>query len=337
MRIGLDGFAIPNVRPTPDATLEFAAEHGLDGVFFGSLLALSPTLDPDALGAIRARADALGLYLEVGIGNANPVRCGDFPAVLALGGGDYRRGFERLIRAGHAMGCRDLRIDLGGEAARFNPHVPWEEQLTAIEMFLSGLAPLLRDLGCRLDIETHADITTFELVRLIETVGADVVGVCLDTANVLLRGESPVAAARRVAPYVHQTHVKDAILYFVDDGLMRQTRPCGGGLIDWRQLLSVLVEHAPDLNLSIEDHKGLFGMRIFDPAWHASHPDLTTYELAEVVRLARQCEARIAAGEVLEPSAYEAIPWADQAIERLESSIGHLRSVLRELELHKPG
>jgi sugar phosphate isomerase/epimerase len=333
MKIGLDGFAIPNRSSDPFATLDFVREHALEGYFFGSLLALSPSLDPGRLCDVRGRADELGLYLEIGIGNANPSRFHRFPAVVALGDGDYRRGLERQIRFARHCGFRELRIDLGGEAARFDPRVPWSAQLDAIRAFLLDLAPLCRDLGCRLDLETHADITTFELVRLIEDVGADVLGVCLDTANVLCRAEEPIAAARRVAPYVHQTHAKDAILYFVDDGLMRQSRPCGQGCIDWRQLLAILAEHTPDLTLSIEDHKGLFGLRIYNPTWQALHPDLTASELAELVRLARGFEERVARGEI-PPADYEAIPWVDNAPSRLRQSLQHLRQVVLDL---KPG
>jgi sugar phosphate isomerase/epimerase len=327
MRIGLDGFAVPNRQLGPFEMLDFVRQQGLEGCFFGSLLALSPALDAGMLRELRACADERGLYLEVGVGNVNPARFVRFPAVAALGEGDYARGFERLIRAGRALGCVELRVDLGGEAARFNPAAPWAEQLAAGQAFLEQVAPLCRDLGCRLDIETHADITTFELARVIEAVGSDVVGVCLDTANVLCRAEEPLAAARRVAPYVHQTHVKDAILYFTDDGLMRQSRPCGQGIIDWGQLLPLLAAHEPTLTLSIEDHKGLFGVPIYDPAWQALHPDLTAAELAELVRHARVVEARVARGELAAPAAYEAVPWAEQALERLAATIAHLRAI----------
>jgi sugar phosphate isomerase/epimerase len=51
--------------------------------------------------------------------------------------------------------------------------------------FLRKLSPVLRQQGCRIDLETHGDCTTFELVRLIEEVGPDCVGICLDTANVM--------------------------------------------------------------------------------------------------------------------------------------------------------
>jgi sugar phosphate isomerase/epimerase len=62
------------------------------------------------------------------------------------------------------------------------------------------LAPVLREQGCRIDLETHEEITTHEVVALISAVGPDVLGVTFDPANVVVRGEDPLAAAQRVAP-----------------------------------------------------------------------------------------------------------------------------------------
>ena len=46
-------------------------------------------------------------------------------------------------------------------------------QLDASRELLEGLGPVLRGHGCRIDLETHGDATTWELVRLAEAVGAD--------------------------------------------------------------------------------------------------------------------------------------------------------------------
>ena len=35
------------------------------------------------------------------------------------------------------------------------------------------LKPLLKDLGCRLNLETHGDETSFELLQLIDNLGED--------------------------------------------------------------------------------------------------------------------------------------------------------------------
>src|SRR5436309_3392025 len=83
------------------------------------------------------------------------------------------------------------------------------------------------------------------------------------------RASDPAVVGRRIAPYVHMMQAKDAIVYFVEDGLQRQVRPCGEGVVEWAGLLRALGEHCPELNVSIEDHKGLMAIPIFDPAWRA--------------------------------------------------------------------
>lgn len=339
MRLGLDGFPLPDRQLAAIQTLEFVQEHGLDGAFFSTIAAISPTLDIGELREVRARAEAMGLYIETGVGFVNPARFPTTTAVLALGDGDYRRGLERQIQVARELGWTELRSGFGNETDRVNPHLPWTRQLAETRAFLHMLAPLLRDLGCRLNLETHADVTTYELVPLIEAIGPDIVGICLDTGNLLCRAEEPVTAIQRIAPYVHQTHIKDCILYAAEQGLVRQMRPCGEGLFDWDVVLPILGQHAPDLNLSIEDHKGLFPLEIFDPDWHALHPDLTARELAELVRIARQCEARIARGELAPAAAYEAIPWEEHNIARLHTSLRHLRAVLSRtgLATKEPG
>ena len=57
------------------------------------------------------------------------------------------------------------------------------EQLQASEKFLRKLAPFARDLGVHMNLETHEEITSFELVRLVEAVGPDVLGIVFDTSG----------------------------------------------------------------------------------------------------------------------------------------------------------
>lgn len=328
MRVGLDGTCRPGIL-----TLDFAHEQGLDGVFFRSPLSFSPTLDAEEIREGRDHAARLGLYLELGVGRVNPYTFHAGPEVSALGDGDYRRGLERLIRACRDVDCTELWCFTGVLDDRFNPAVPWAVQLDATAAFLASLAPMLRDLGCRLNLETHEEITTFELVRLVETVGPDVLGVCLDTANLLVEAEDPAAAVRRVASYVHQTHVMDAIISFVPGGLERQARPCGEGVLDWDAIIETLAAHDPGLALSIENRNGHYPVPIFDPAWQAVHPDLTTAELIEVVRLARVTDEKIRRGEWVEPGEYERVPWANRQPEALLTSARYLRAILSAKEL----
>ncbi|MFN8525996.1 MAG: sugar phosphate isomerase/epimerase family protein [Chloroflexota bacterium] len=338
MRIGTEGDHIAEAKTRGAiGALQFAIDQGIDGVFFKSILDLSPTLDPGELQNVRDFADAHDLYLEVGAGRVNPYNTAESPYVRELGGGDYRLGFEKLIRAAHSIGCTELWAETGTFKRnlpryfvfdRFRTDVTWEDQLAATERFLRSLTPLLRDLGCRINVETHEEITSFEAVRLVEAVGPDTVGITFDTANVLARGEDPVAAARRVAPYTHTSHIKDAILTFVEDGLERQVRACGEGVIDWDAVIGILAQHKPDLNLSIEGSKTLMRIQVFDRGWQAGHPDLSVAELAELARLAKDCENRIARGEIQAKDAYQAVPESEQRIPSLQASVRHLREIL---------
>jgi sugar phosphate isomerase/epimerase len=340
MKIGVEGNHIAQVKLLgPMGALDFVKEQGLDGVFFKMITHLSPTLDLGEIRDVKTYADSLGLYLECGVGRINPYNIPESPDICALGGGDYRLALERMIKAARSIDC----VELWAECAtsenkpypgifgvdRFRTDVTWQDQLLATEKFLRLLAPILRDLGCRIDVETHEEITSYEVVRLVEAVGPDVVGITFDTGNVLPRGEDPVAAAHRVAPYTHQTHVKDGILFFDEEGLVRQMKPCGQGITNWETILPILWKYSPALNLSIEDYKGLLPLQIYNPYWRDRHPDLDVGELLELVRLAIQCEKKIVAGEIPTPIQYEATPYDDERIERLQSSLAYLRGVIK--------
>jgi sugar phosphate isomerase/epimerase len=342
MRIGVDGRKIPQAAERgPLRSLDHGRELGMEGLFFRTILEMSPTLDPGELREIKAHADELGMYLETGLGKVNPYATPEAPELRAIGDGDIRLGFERMMRACAAIDCRELWIGTANYKGqyhgywvydRFRTDVSWEDQLAATTKFLRVLAPIARDLGVHLNVETHEEITTFECVRLVEAIGPDVLGITFDTANVLQRGEDPVAAAQRIAPYVRQSHVKDVALYFGEEGVYRQTRPCGEGVVDFRAILPILAASRPDLSLSIENTNALTPVapiQIFDPVWLAAHPDLTVEEFARFVRLVRQYEERIARGEVPDPGTYQARPLGyPEAVAYIQESAAYLRSIL---------
>jgi sugar phosphate isomerase/epimerase len=325
MRVGLDTFTIRELGLSPVAQLEFIRERGLEGAQFGGLGSLSASLDPGEIAAVREAADALGLYSHVSVSSPNPHN-------HDAGTKELRARLTQEIELAAACDWHELHSALGSEKTRYQHELPWRQHLADSTAFLKSLAPVLRANGSRINLETHGDTTTFELVRLVEEVGADVAGICLDTANVLCFAEDPVAAARRAAPYTHLTHSKDAIIYFCENGLRRQGRPPGEGILDWEKILAVLGEFHPDLPLSIEDHKWLFDAEIFDPDWHAQQADLTREELASTMKLAWEVELRIRSGEIPLPEEYEAIPY----VEQLEARLASGRDYLKELTAKRP-
>ena len=82
MRVGVDGRKIPHAKERgPLRSLDHAVELGMDGVFFRTILEMSPTLDSGELREIRAHADELGLYLETGLGKVNPYALAEAPEI----------------------------------------------------------------------------------------------------------------------------------------------------------------------------------------------------------------------------------------------------------------
>ena len=343
MKIGVEGNHIPDVNTHGVwGTLDFAKDNGLEGVFFKYIMNLSPTLDLGELKEVKARADELGLYLEAGIGRINPFNTAETPEIRALGEGDYLAGMQKQILACQSIDCRELWASTGAykhgmkgyfKFDRFRTDAPWEDQLKATEKVLLSLKSFLLNVGCRINIETHEEVTSYELVRIVETVGPEVVGITFDTANVLARGEDPVSAAQRVAPYTHLTHIKDSILYFVDDGLERQVRPCGRGIVNFEKIIPILYQSNPDLHLSIEDQKVLMRIQIYDPLWRKYHPDLNIGEIIELIRLAKVCENRIEVGDLEDPYEYETIPFEEQKIERLNLAVNYLRGIVSQMTI----
>lgn len=343
LRVGVDSTKLADSRGARgEHLLARSAKLGLDGVFFRSVLELSPTLDRAELDAAMAAARDLGQRVEAGAGKVNPFATPEAPAIRALGGGDYLHAMRMMIEASASAGITELwsatanyQFRLAGLYAcdRFRTDVTWSEQLAATEKFLHRLAPILRDTGVHLNLETHEEITTFELVRLVEAVGPDVIGITFDSANVLVRCEDPVAAVRRAAPYIRSSHIRDAAMLFRPEGIARILQPVGEGVIDWDALLEPLLGH--DLMLSIEgiveDTRGRMTLQTYDERWQQGHPDLTLGEALEVVRLTADYEARVAAGAAPGWDALNSPVGEQESLEFILRSAERLRGVLARL------
>lgn len=338
MLLGMDmhhGFVVG--KTDIEKQFEDAKAYGLDGVYYKSPIYLSPSLDNAELDRCLELSKAAGVYLDFGVGRVNPYNTNETPEIWKLTGGDYLKAMELQIIAGARLGCKEfIGVTAGWKGAhkgpfvydRFRTDVSWEDQLAATEKFLKKVAPVLRDTKTRINLETHEEITSKEILRLIEAVGEDVLGVAFDTANVVARSEDPVAAAKRVAPYTHQMHAKDCIVYFGEHGIIRQVRPAGTGIVDFPQIFDIIKDYCPDLHVQIEDHKGLMHLNYYDPEWIALHPEIDLTEAMKLMQYAGITQKRIDSGELEDPITYEIPPYVEQRTERLDIGIRYLSKTI---------
>ena len=269
-------------RMSASETIAAAAALGVGGCLFPNVLDISATLDLAELRAALAVAKEEGIGLAAGAGWINPFHLERAARLQALGDGDYLAGLARLVAAAAEIGIHDLFFMISLIEDRFDRTVPWSDQLEATTALLSRFAPVLRQHGSRLLLKTHEEITTFEIVRVVEAVGPDVLGVALDPVNLLVRIEDPVAATRRVQPYVHQVHLDDAQVRFAEQGIRRVLYPFGQGQIDWQTILAMV----PEAPRWIETHRGRFAMPVFDRDWLTAQPDMPLTEFAAVMAMA---------------------------------------------------
>ena len=325
MKVGLDTFTIRELGLNPYGCIDWAADHGFEGVQFGGVRALSDGLDAGRLRDIRAYADSKGLYSHISVSCANPI-------LFAGGARPLAQRLEAEVRAAAAAGWRELHSIIHLDTERYTHPEPWQAHINQSAALLDRLRPVLEECGARINLENHAD-TTFDLLQIVEGAGPDIVGICLDTANTFVNAEDPVAAARRVAPYTHLTHTKDAIVCLTDEGILRQGRPPGQGNVDFKAILPILGRYAPDLPLSIEDHKWLFTARIYDDAWMDRNPELTKRELSKVVYTAWKSAGQIATGALPAVEMYESTPYLDEMEQRLAAGRDYLKVLIRTLGL----
>ena len=329
-RIGFDHYTIAHRGYSPEATLDFARAHRFDGVQFLEPAAIVPSPEPGQLEDFRRRAEDLGLYLEVGLPSPNPVRRGrELGASVAPA--EWARELEPAVEALAALGCRHARVYVGDRHDRFRTDTPWQDQIAATVEVIRLLTARLKDRGIRLAIETHQDLTTDELLGILDCLDPAIAGVTLDTGNLVTRLDEPIAAAQRLAPLVLGTHIKDAVLAFTERGLCWQARPIGSGILPIPDILAAILRVRPALALSIELHPRTYDLPIYDPRWLAFFPGLKPASLAAVVRLAAACERRFAEGSLPRPEVIEAIPWASRDLDWLAQSLGYLRSVVPTL------
>lgn len=135
--------------------------------------------------------------------------------------------------------------------AGFMPENPYDPNYPAVLVSLKKIVRRCRENGQYFLFETGQE-TPVTLLRVIQDIGMDNVGINLDPANLIMYGKAnPVDALDVFGKYVRGIHGKDG-LYPSDGRELGPEVPLGEGKVDFPRLIARLKEIGYDGDITIE-------------------------------------------------------------------------------------
>ncbi len=148
-----------------------------------------------------------------------------------------------------------LGITLVTFHAGFIPHDAADPRRGVLTDRIRQIARVFAGRGVRVALETGQE-TADTLAELLAELGDTGVGVNFDPANMILYGMGdPVQALRRLAPWVRQVHIKDAVAS-ERPGEWGTEVPVGEGDVDWAAFFATLRDAGLRVDLAIEREAG---------------------------------------------------------------------------------
>jgi len=231
----------PGRRLTVWDFLVKAQAMGVEGVSLESCFI--PFDEPGVIARLREALDARGLARVWAWGHPNGLGSGTDAAAA--------RDLERHIGIAAQLGSTVMRICAGGRRTRI---ASWAEHKSGLVHLLTPLLKAAEQHGVVLAIENHIDLLADEMLDLMQTFDSPWLGVCFDTANNLRLFEHPLAVAKKLAPYVRATHIKDVLPQRGDPALFKTwpSVPLGQGLVEISEILQVLQQQSYTGLLAVE-------------------------------------------------------------------------------------
>src|SRR6185295_10471881 len=206
----------------------------------GGIQAPLSSLDQADLKKLRARAEQLGMYIEV---------------MSGLPKKEDTSEFERTIAAAKDAGAVCVRTAaLGGRRYEtFSQLGEWQMFVTESLQAIDRVLAIVTRQRMPLAIENHKDWTVQELATaLMKDKSSEFLGVCLDTGNNIALLDDPMEAIETLAPYALSTHIKDMAVEPYDEGFLLSEVPLGEGVIDLKRAVAAIRKARPGTKFTLE-------------------------------------------------------------------------------------
>ena len=251
MKLGIDVFSLRLQGWNAFQHLDYAYQLGVEVVHV-SEVGFFESLEEDYLKQMKAKADQLGLQLEVGMGSICPTSTS-----FSNGRGSAVEQVRQMLQVAHLLGSPILRCFLGSSADR-RTEIPLSAHIEATVETCRAVRDLALELGIKLAIENHAgDMQGRELKGLIEAAGPDYVGACIDTGNPLWVAESPFVTLKHLAPYIVTSHIRDTAVWEYPQGAAVQWVALGEGTIGIDRWAALYQEKCPNVPFTLEIITGM--------------------------------------------------------------------------------
>ncbi len=161
----------------------------------------------------------------------------------------------RAMRVEELIKGAEFAVKIGVDSitthAGFIPENPHSNEYHGLIAALRAVATKAKELGIQFRFESGQE-TPITLLRAIQDIGTDNLGINLDPANLLVYGKAnPCDALMTIGKYVRGVHAKDG-KYPTDGKLLGEETPLGEGLVNFQRLIPLLKECGYDGPLTIE-------------------------------------------------------------------------------------
>ncbi len=282
-------------------------------------LPLAVLEDEAAIRQVRDHADRLGIKLQLAHGSVCP-SSRSFNAQ----NGTLEVQVSRALKASQIFGATCMRCILGGDPERPQIEMHIDNMVKAIQ----GLRSRIVDSGVKLAVENHGgDLQAREMKMMVDAVGRDVMGVCLDSGNPVWMLEDPHMTLETLISYAETSHVRDSAVWKVPEGIAVRWVNMGDGNVDIDGWIRKFIQAKPGMPIIFEN---LVSARprihaVYDPKFWDNWRKMPASEFSRFVTLADKGTPKpatpLAAGKTQ----------GQQRIEDLETCVRYTRQLLQRI------
>lgn len=325
IKLGFDNFSIRAYGWKAPQLLDYAASQKVDTVLFSDLGVYEQLTDA-YLREVKAKADGLGIEIQVGTGSICPTSNAYNQKTL----GPAEDHLALTIKVARALGSKVARCYLGRADDRKSPG-GIEARIADTAKVCQAVRSRALDSGVKIAIENHAgDMQAWELVTLIELAGKEYVGATLDSGNATWTLEDPLQNLEILGPYAVTTGLRDSMIWETPDGASVAWTALGDGLTDWNAYFDRFAQLCPGVPVQLEIISGLIRPYPYlkNDFW-TPYPKAKAWEFAKFVQLAKRGRVVVPPSFMAGPAGPERVA-AEQRFQRteLEKSLRYCREVL---------